>query len=162
MCIRDRHDTGLSGRLSLVWFLLTLISLYGYVGILVALVIFSMPGAVSRTSIVDLILIILSVTHTLSTLFLLFKPGTKITNQYGPISEYKSLKTKIKEKISRPKERFVGRMKRKEFLLPGLFVGVILPTILLILFFLMIRRPPRSTQSRSSAASDVYKRQQGN
>src|SRR5659263_221618 len=25
----------------------------------------------------------------------------------------------------------------------------------------MIRRPPRSTQSRSSAASDVYKRQQG-
>ena len=26
-------------------------------------------------------------------------------------------------------------------------------------FFLMIRRPPRSTQSRSSAASDVYKRQ---
>ena len=28
-----------------------------------------------------------------------------------------------------------------------------------VLFFLMIRRPPRSTQSRSSAASDVYKRQ---
>ena len=27
------------------------------------------------------------------------------------------------------------------------------------LSFLMIRRPPRSTQSRSSAASDVYKRQ---
>eukprot|EP00657_Telonema_sp_P-1_P007648 TRINITY_DN27716_c0_g1_i1.p1 TRINITY_DN27716_c0_g1~~TRINITY_DN27716_c0_g1_i1.p1 ORF type:complete len:120 (-),score=36.66 TRINITY_DN27716_c0_g1_i1:90-449(-) len=26
-------------------------------------------------------------------------------------------------------------------------------------FFLMKRRPPRSTQSRSSAASDVYKRQ---
>ena len=26
-------------------------------------------------------------------------------------------------------------------------------------FFLMIRRPPSSTQSRSSAASDVYKRQ---
>ena len=26
-------------------------------------------------------------------------------------------------------------------------------------FFLMIRRPPRSTQSRSSASSDVYKRQ---
>ena len=26
-------------------------------------------------------------------------------------------------------------------------------------FFLMIPRPPRSTQSRSSAASDVYKRQ---
>eukprot|EP00657_Telonema_sp_P-1_P002396 TRINITY_DN15562_c0_g1_i1.p1 TRINITY_DN15562_c0_g1~~TRINITY_DN15562_c0_g1_i1.p1 ORF type:complete len:189 (-),score=39.28 TRINITY_DN15562_c0_g1_i1:31-597(-) len=26
-------------------------------------------------------------------------------------------------------------------------------------FFLIIRRPPRSTQSRSSAASDVYKRQ---
>src|SRR5450756_2729430 len=26
----------------------------------------------------------------------------------------------------------------------------------------MIRRPPRSTQSRSSAASDVYKRQIGN
>ena len=28
-------------------------------------------------------------------------------------------------------------------------------------FFLMIRRPPRSTQGRSSAASDVYKRQEG-
>ena len=31
-------------------------------------------------------------------------------------------------------------------------------TILIV--FLMIRRPPRSTQSRSSAASDVYKRQE--
>ena len=31
--------------------------------------------------------------------------------------------------------------------------------IYIIFFFLMIRRPPRSTQSRSSAASDVYKRQ---
>ena len=28
-----------------------------------------------------------------------------------------------------------------------------------VLFFLRIRLPPRSTQSRSSAASDVYKRQ---
>ena len=28
-----------------------------------------------------------------------------------------------------------------------------------LVFFLMIPRPPRSTQSRSSAASDVYKRQ---
>src|SRR5678815_3937733 len=28
-----------------------------------------------------------------------------------------------------------------------------------IFFFLMIRRPPRSTLDRSSAASDVYKRQ---
>ena len=27
-------------------------------------------------------------------------------------------------------------------------------------FFLMIRRPPRSTLDRSSAASDVYKRQE--
>ena len=33
------------------------------------------------------------------------------------------------------------------------FVGLV------TIFFLMIRRPPRSTQSRSSAASDVYKRQ---
>src|SRR5450756_3206656 len=31
--------------------------------------------------------------------------------------------------------------------------------IVFVFFFLMIRRPPRSTQSRSSAASDVYKRQ---
>src|SRR5428012_22670 len=31
--------------------------------------------------------------------------------------------------------------------------------LLFSFFFLMIRRPPRSTQSRSSAASDVYKRQ---
>ena len=29
----------------------------------------------------------------------------------------------------------------------------------MVVFFLMMRRPPRSTQSRSSAASDVYKRQ---
>ena len=29
-----------------------------------------------------------------------------------------------------------------------------------LFFFLMILRPPRSTQSRSSAASDVYKRQE--
>ena len=28
-----------------------------------------------------------------------------------------------------------------------------------VFFFLMVGRPPRSTQSRSSAASDVYKRQ---
>ena len=32
-------------------------------------------------------------------------------------------------------------------------------TLLHSLFFLMIRRPPRSTLDRSSAASDVYKRQ---
>ena len=32
-------------------------------------------------------------------------------------------------------------------------------SILLLIFFLMIRRPPRSTLDRSSAASDVYKRQ---
>ena len=31
--------------------------------------------------------------------------------------------------------------------------------VCVVVFFLMIRRPPRSTQSRSSAASDVYKRQ---
>eukprot|EP00831_Metopus_contortus_P077228 TRINITY_DN7195_c0_g1_i1.p1 TRINITY_DN7195_c0_g1~~TRINITY_DN7195_c0_g1_i1.p1 ORF type:complete len:180 (+),score=33.25 TRINITY_DN7195_c0_g1_i1:82-621(+) len=31
--------------------------------------------------------------------------------------------------------------------------------IVLVIFFLMIRRPPRSTQGVSSAASDVYKRQ---
>ena len=30
----------------------------------------------------------------------------------------------------------------------------------LLFFFLMIRRPPRSTLDRSSAASDVYKRQE--
>ena len=30
---------------------------------------------------------------------------------------------------------------------------------LVVFFFLMIRRPPRSTLDRSSAASDVYKRQ---
>ena len=33
------------------------------------------------------------------------------------------------------------------------------PSVLLVFFFLMIRRPPRSTLDRSSAASDVYKRQ---
>ena len=30
----------------------------------------------------------------------------------------------------------------------------------MLFFFLMIRRPPRSTLDRSSAASDVYKRQE--
>ena len=35
----------------------------------------------------------------------------------------------------------------------------VLDTFYTDFFFLMIRRPPRSTQSRSSAASDVYKRQ---
>ena len=34
-----------------------------------------------------------------------------------------------------------------------------LPLVSLVFFFLMIRRPPRSTLDRSSAASDVYKRQ---
>ena len=33
------------------------------------------------------------------------------------------------------------------------------PRVNMIFFFLMIRRPPRSTLDRSSAASDVYKRQ---
>ena len=33
-------------------------------------------------------------------------------------------------------------------------------TIYCFFFFLMIRRPPRSTLDRSSAASDVYKRQE--
>ena len=33
-------------------------------------------------------------------------------------------------------------------------------SFLLYFFFLMIRRPPRSTLDRSSAASDVYKRQE--
>ena len=32
-------------------------------------------------------------------------------------------------------------------------------SIVVRVFFLMIRRPPRSTLDRSSAASDVYKRQ---
>ena len=31
--------------------------------------------------------------------------------------------------------------------------------VCIVVFFLMIRRPPRSTLDRSSAASDVYKRQ---
>ena len=33
-------------------------------------------------------------------------------------------------------------------------------SVVKLFFFLMIRRPPRSTLDRSSAASDVYKRQQ--
>ena len=35
------------------------------------------------------------------------------------------------------------------------------PWLSVCFFFLMIRRPPRSTLDRSSAASDVYKRQAG-
>ena len=34
-----------------------------------------------------------------------------------------------------------------------------IPLFTITFFFLMIRRPPRSTLDRSSAASDVYKRQ---
>ena len=41
-----------------------------------------------------------------------------------------------------------------------LSVALILLGWLLSCFYLMIRQPPRSTQSRSSAASDVYKRQE--
>ena len=36
---------------------------------------------------------------------------------------------------------------------------VVPPHVVCLFFFLMIRRPPRSTLDRSSAASDVYKRQ---
>ncbi len=36
---------------------------------------------------------------------------------------------------------------------------VIIIYFIIEVFFLMIRRPPGSTQSRSSAASNVYKRQ---
>ena len=36
---------------------------------------------------------------------------------------------------------------------------VVCVCVLCLFFFLMIRRPPRSTLDRSSAASDVYKRQ---
>ena len=41
----------------------------------------------------------------------------------------------------------------------GLLVGGFARSRLCSFFFLMIRRPPRSTLDRSSAASDVYKRQ---
>ena len=40
-----------------------------------------------------------------------------------------------------------------------LVVSYALPSVMPMFFFLMIRRPPGATQSRSSAASDVYKRQ---
>ena len=39
------------------------------------------------------------------------------------------------------------------------FLFVVHPVSFVYFFFLMIRRPPRSTLDRSSAASDVYKRQ---
>ena len=39
-----------------------------------------------------------------------------------------------------------------------LYIGLVSIGLLRV-FFLMIRRPPRSTLDRSSAASDVYKRQ---
>ena len=41
-----------------------------------------------------------------------------------------------------------------------LHVVSLLLLVLVFFFFLMIRRPPRSTLDRSSAASDVYKRQE--
>ena len=37
--------------------------------------------------------------------------------------------------------------------------AIFINSVILSIFFLMIRRPPRSTQGVSSAASDVYKRQ---
>ena len=40
-----------------------------------------------------------------------------------------------------------------------MFVLLVLLECIFFFFFLRIWRPPRSTQSRSSAASDVYKRQ---
>ena len=40
-----------------------------------------------------------------------------------------------------------------------LFLRTLSPSTATCFFFLMIRRPPRSTLDRSSAASDVYKRQ---
>ena len=39
------------------------------------------------------------------------------------------------------------------------FIVISPSTFLFFFFFLMIRQPPRSTLDRSSAASDVYKRQ---
>ena len=39
------------------------------------------------------------------------------------------------------------------------YVYTLYPLSSILFFFLMIRRPPRSTLDRSSAASDVYKRQ---
>ena len=41
----------------------------------------------------------------------------------------------------------------------SVFLSAALSATSLVFFFLMIRRPPRSTLDRSSAASDVYKRQ---
>ena len=38
-------------------------------------------------------------------------------------------------------------------------ITILTPRVSIFFFFLMIRRPPRSTLDRSSAASDVYKRQ---
>ena len=42
----------------------------------------------------------------------------------------------------------------------GAAVSLTLLVCARLFFFLMIRRPPRSTLDRSSAASDVYKRQE--
>src|SRR5665254_14777 len=41
----------------------------------------------------------------------------------------------------------------------ALELGIFLVAYFLVCFLVMIRRPPRSTRVRSSAASDVYKRQ---
>eukprot|EP00831_Metopus_contortus_P041556 TRINITY_DN3261_c0_g1_i9.p1 TRINITY_DN3261_c0_g1~~TRINITY_DN3261_c0_g1_i9.p1 ORF type:complete len:146 (+),score=20.94 TRINITY_DN3261_c0_g1_i9:58-495(+) len=40
-----------------------------------------------------------------------------------------------------------------------MFCNLLISLFCIFFFFLMIRRPPRSTQGVSSAASDVYKRQ---
>ena len=129
------HDIRLSGWICLAWFLITPIALYGYVISLYLLVAGTDSVFALSTETVRLLSLILSTVHILTILLLLFKPSTKTTNKYGPVPEYKSLKTKIKEKIARLKEKSIGRINRKEFLLPGLFVGMVLPTILLLLLF---------------------------
>src|SRR5678815_4698566 len=60
--------------------------------------------------------------------------------------------------------RLLLEKKKTKFLsfvvfLSSMFFLRFLGFVLEIFFFLMIRRPPRSTLDRSSAASDVYKRQ---
>ena len=50
----------------------------------------------------------------------------------------------------------IMRLKLCQYMLPVIIVH----SLCVFVFFLMIRRPPRSTLDRSSAASDVYKRQE--
>ena len=86
--IKRLHDIGLPGWLSSILFFTTPATLFFYVPIIKVIPIVTDPSPQK------LILLILSLVHVFSVLFLLFKPDNKTENKYGaPI--YKKYETRI-------------------------------------------------------------------